>query len=472
MNRLFVLLSVTLLALWYANFTSVEERNKPIITTSRDQAHLAPHLLDKNNKVRRIEVSKEGADTIILELDQKDDTWKVKTHNHYPAKKSLINKLINDMTESVLLEEKTSNPELWTSMRLDQKQATRVKMIGDEPNSPILDLYIGQFKAPLGGTYVRYARDKQAWLATGEFTPEMRDEYWLSQELFSVDQRRLKKIIASHISADGLVQNITLEKETPFLEFALKDIPAWSDAQNYYNAMMIPAGFEDLVLTDVSPYRSIEGSKDPYLTVMAETFDGLVLTIHFIGDDNQWAVISAVYDAAKRWIPPASYVDNKREKPLPIKGYDSDVDKDSRGYDALDGMDEYFMLPEKTVASEAKKLNDRTHKWAYVFPAYKYSMFARSPASIFGENPSLATKAEEEIDPANTIKPIQPPKFDDAMGMNVLKTYGIKDLPKIDVQKALKEQQELMKLFEYEPLVDKKLFEKPEKEKTDNTGKK
>lgn len=461
MNRLFILLSITLLALWYANYTSVEERNQPILTTSRDHTRLAPNLIGASEKVRRFEISKEGSPPIIVELDPKDTIWKVKSHNRYPAKKSLILKWFNDLSESVLLEEKTSNPELWENMHLDQKQAIRIKLIGDEPNKPILDVYIGEFKAPLGGTYIRHARDKQTWLASGEFTPELKDTYWLSQEVFSVDQRRLRSVHATHISASGVEQTIKLEKESPFKEFDLKDLPAWSHAQNYYNAMMLPAAFEDLVLSDVIPSRSVEGRKSPYLKVTAETFDGLVLSLDFVGEDDRWAYIRAGYDPAKRWVAPPKDPKVVLKKPLPIKGYDSDVDKDSNGYDTLDGMDEYFMLPEETVKTEVEKINNRTSKWAYLFAAYKYSMFSRSPESILGANPELVQRPEEETDPANSVIPIQPPKLTDSPELiGILKSRGMKNIPKDNSQKTYEEQKELMELFKYEPLIDKKLKDK------------
>jgi hypothetical protein len=451
MKRLLVLLVCVVVALWYMNFSAVEERNKPVLTTNRDQLLLAPELAAKLDKVRRIEISKEKSNGIVITLGD-DKVWRVASHGMYPAKSSLIKSLLTRLSESILLEEKTSNPELWKHMKLDQKNAIRVKLIADEPNSPLLDVYLGEFRVNQGGTYVRHARDKQAWLASGEFTPEINHDYWLKQELFSLDERRLRYVKTTHIGAKGLIQTITQSRKSPLEDMDFVDIPKWAQHPNDYNGQMILAGFDDLIMTDVVQAKSVDGKERKVLTVDAETFDGLVMNISFVGEDENWAEISVHYDETKRWTPPKNAKAPKRTI-LPVKGYDSDVDKDSGGYDSLEGMDGYYMLPADIVKKEAKTLSQKTSGWAYLLPPYKYAMFARSPEMVYGANPTLAKdESDDNVDPANSVSDVVMPSFkDNKQAVQMLKGFGLKEVPKEDTTKLLKEQKEMKEIFKYIP---------------------
>ena len=462
MKRLFLLLSITISALWFANFSAVERRNQPITTTDRDQILLAPKLTSHLDDIKQIEISKEGQSPIIITLN-KNNQWQVKNNNNYPAKTALVRKMLRELSESALLEEKSGNEALWPHMGLDNAHAIRIKLISDDSNAPVLDVYIGEFKQMNGGTYIRHAMDKQAWLASGEFTPKMDVSYWLKQELFSIDQRRLRTVKATHISATGITQTITQSRNSPHEDMHLVDKPAWSEAPNEYNAQMILAGFDDLIMNRVILRRSVESPRVKFLQIDAETFDGLVVSIYFSGEDENWAHISAQYDATKRWTPPPSS-QTATKTITPLQGYDSDVDKDSHGYDGLEGMDQHYMLPEATVKKEAKTIHDRTKKWAYVLPPYKYSMFARSPASIYGDNPELAQEDEQTTDPANSISSVETPDLNNSKQVGaVLQNYGVNKMPHSDAQKSKELQKSLQEIFKPEPLIDEeaeKIIEK------------
>jgi hypothetical protein len=80
-------------------------------------------------------------------------------------------------------------------------------------------------------------------------------------------------------------------------------------------------------------------------------------------------------------------------------------------------------------------------------------MFARSPEMVYGANPTLAKdESDDNVDPANSVSDVVMPSFkDNKQAVQMLKGFGLKEVPKEDTTKLLKEQKEMKEIFKYIP---------------------
>ncbi len=370
MKRLIFLAILTCIALWFT-LDSLNQ-NQAETMHSRDVALFAPKLGSVVSQIKRIELTKGNEDKLILILDEHND-WRVATRSNFPAKNYKVQHLIDILSASTLIEEKTGNPELWQHLGLDADNAIRVKMIGNEPNAPLFDAYIGSFKQSLGGTYLRHVLDQKSWLSSGEITLEILPSYWLRQELFSIPETRIKHILAKHMSVSGTVQTIEIARNAPSDPLAIINKPSWATTTDSYHMNILAAGFNDVVLADVQASKQQAQQSQTPLELTLTTFDGLELHLLFYNFGDKWAKISAHYRPEQRWHPAASTV-----KPSSI-------------------------LSENIVKAQVDAINRRTENWLFLLPTYSYSMLSRSPESIFGKNPTLGDNiSEDERNPANS----------------------------------------------------------------------
>jgi hypothetical protein len=382
MKRLIALAILTLISAWFA--VASLHQNQAVSVQERNVALFAPDLGSKIEQIKRIEISKGSEDKLTLVLDANND-WRVLTRNNFPAKNDRVQHLISILSESTLLEEKTNNPELWQHLGLDEKNAIRVKLVGNEPNVPLLDAYVGNFKQSLGGTYLRHVRDQKSWLSSGEITLETTPSYWMRQELFAINEARIKHITSKHIGHAGLTQTIEIGRDSPEKRLELVNKPIWAGVPNDYHVGMLISSFGDVVLADVQSSTQQSSSLHIPLDITLTTFDGLELHIIFYDLGDKWAKISARYVPELRQTTPTPATPQQdvktgdtTQKPLAI-------------------------LSEDIVKSQVDAINRRGDKWLFLLPQYVYSMMSRSPEAIYGKDPNLPSDLpSSELDPANS----------------------------------------------------------------------
>lgn len=363
MKRLLLLIMITAVFSWIAIDSSLQQR--PDETSSKKLDLFAPKLAGAISQITRITLTREDDDNVILTRDE-HNIWRVASRSNYPADSERIQKLISTLSSGLQLEEKTSNPELFQHLGLDPKKALRLKIIGTSDNEPLLDTYIGEFKQELGGTYLRRVRDQQSWLVSGEITPDNSQTYWLRQELFSIETPRIHTITATHISSPELSQTLEIGRSTPTELLNVVNKPAWAQAPNTYNIDILSSAFADLNLADVQPTTNTSVMNKP-LDIVMTTFDGLELHLEFFDTGEKLMRMQASYKPELR-----------------IATADANV-----------------LRTEDAVKAQVNAINRRGKDWLFILTPSRYSMLARSPASILGADPSLAKDVIK--DPANSI---------------------------------------------------------------------
>ena len=332
-------------------------------TAARSGEIVFPGLLDQVNSVVRVRVTgNEGKFT----LTQDRDTWVVEEKERYAADPDRVHKLLLGAAGMKRVEPKTSNPELYPKLWLEDpssKDAKSVRFVLENASDAELANWVLGDRRPSKSDasrtelYIRVADDPLAWLVEGSVPGGQKIIDWLDRPVARIDRERLRAVEVVH--ADGTV--IAVNKSLPAdADFALRDIPADREADSQYRINDIGRFLEDLRFEDVAPSSSLDFAGSLDKQVQATTFDGLRVHLETVMRDGEaWAQLRAEFDEG-----------------LVEKSEDAaEASKDEAG--AAPGDTPGSLRSADEVRAEAERLNARWKGWAYELPSFKRDYIAK-----------------------------------------------------------------------------------------------
>ena len=332
-------------------------------TAARSGEIVFPGLLDQVNSVVRVRVTgNEGKFT----LTQDRDTWVVEEKERYAADPDRVHKLLLGAAGMKRVEPKTSNPELYPKLRLEDpssKDAKSVRFVLENASDAELANWVLGDRRPSKSDasrtelYIRVADDPLAWLVEGSVPGGQKIIDWLDRPVARIDRERLRAVEVVH--ADGTV--IAVNKSLPAdADFALRDIPADREPDSQYRINDIGRFLEDLRFEDVAPSSSLDFAGSLDKQVQATTFDGLRVHLETVMRDGEaWAQLRAEFDEG-----------------LVEKSEDAaEASKDEAG--ATPGDTPGSLRSADEVRAEAERLNARWKGWAYELPPFKRDYVAK-----------------------------------------------------------------------------------------------
>ena len=332
-------------------------------TTARSGEIVFPGLLDQVNSVVRVRVTgNEGKFTLTRDRD----TWVVEEKERYAADPDRVHKLLLGAAGMKRVEPKTSNPELYPKLWLEDpssKDSKSVRFVLENASDAELANWVLGDRRPSKSDasrtelYIRVVDDPLAWLVEGSVPGGQKIIDWLDRPVARIDRERLRAVEVVH--ADGTV--IAVNKSLPAdADFALRDIPADREADSQYRINDIGRFLEDLRFEDVAPSSSLDFAGSLDKQVQATTFDGLRVHLETVMRDGEaWAQLRAEFDEG-----------------LVEKSEDAaEASKDEAG--AAPGDTPGSLRSADEVRAEAERLNARWKGWAYELPSFKRDYIAK-----------------------------------------------------------------------------------------------
>lgn len=316
--------------------------------STSDDRLLYPELKAQLNDVSQIIVR--GPDNqIIATLRRSDARWLL-VERDYPADIGQIRAILLALADARIVEEKTSVPELYDRLAVQDISLTTARGVQLEitgTRTPV-EIIIGEAQTDNGGmNYVRRTGEAQSWLVTGRLTPGKTTGEWLDRQLLDIPATRIQSVTITHPGIETLRMDRTA---ADIADFSVANIPA-GRALSYPGAGNSLAGLlAGLQLEDVHGREAL--GPDPGKPVVARfaTFDGLIV------EASAWRtpegtrisfLASADKAQAERYTSP-----------------------DASGFDA--------------VAEEANAINTRLGGWIYTLPGYKTEQFTRRLQDLLG----------------------------------------------------------------------------------------
>ena len=321
-----------------------------------------PALLGQVNSVERIRVTgNEGAFTLARDGDR----WVVEEEERYAADPDRVHKLLLGAAGMKRVEPKTSNPELYPKLWLEDpsgKDAKSVRFVLENASGTALaDWVLGDrrpSKSDAGRTelFIRVADNPMAWLVEGSVPggPTIID--WVDRMVARIDRERLREVEVVH--ADGAT--VAVNRPGPAdTDFSLQGVPADRETDSQYRINDIGRFLEDLRFEDVAPSSSLDFSGSVDKRVRVTTFDGLRVHVETVMRDGE------------AWVQLRAEADETLVK-TSGDGADASSDDDAetrKASGALPTLDD--------VRAEAERLNARWKGWAYELPSFKRDYIAK-----------------------------------------------------------------------------------------------
>jgi len=315
-----------------------------------------PGLREQLNEVSQI-VVRTGGNRTVATLKRNGDGWTLAERNDYPADVGRIRQSLIALAEAQILEEKTSNPEYYERLKVDDidkanAAGVRLDILAGEQTTSVIIGTTG-----VGGgerAYARRAGEPASWLISGRIDAPRETAEWLDRLITDIDAKRIQAVTITH--PDGEVLRIA--RDSPDAgDFTVAKVPAGRKLSFPGVGNPIGAALSDLRLDSVEPAAGFAPGAVKPVTARFEARDGLVVEVQSFplpGGSRLRVAASADEALAARFADskPAGGKPASESEPEPASNFEQ-------------------------VKAEAARLQARHAAWVYAVPEYKAEQFTR-----------------------------------------------------------------------------------------------
>lgn len=335
-------------------------------TPSGEAATLYPALKKELDSVTAIRIVKAGGATAV-ELKRGESGWTVSERANYPADEAKLRKLVTNLAEARLVEEKTSTPENYPTLGVEDigsDGAGGMQLEIDGPKQPV-KLIVGKLATGGKSHYVRRAGEPQSWLINKDIDTSASPDQWLRKNILDVSADRVQ---SAQVTIAGARPYSASKKTRADADFTVEGLPKGKELSSPSAADSFSTALSGLTLSDVQPSSAVTGEPSARATI--KTFDGLVAEASgWKKDDKHYLTLKTSFDAAQ-----AERFKVATAEPEKKDGAEADEKKAEAGNSegAPPAADQPAEPVKPNVEEEAGKTNAQLTGWVYEIPAYKY----------------------------------------------------------------------------------------------------
>jgi hypothetical protein len=265
------LIAAVVLAIWLLSVSSQDTT-----TSLTPKQTLLTNLTSERGTLDKIIIQPGGSSPITLVKNEQQ--WVYQEKFNFPANLKTIRKLLDDLSDLSLLEAKTSRPDNYPLIGVEEPTAESgqgVKISFFQNDTLLAGLIVGHYQ-PRIGTFVREVNHDQSWQVKNRILVDTRPVDWLHADLLPFKPEQVKSI-EFRLSGSPHYQLSRQNTESPFeITTESPDIPAALTEQRA--AVLISELPEVFKAEDVAPYVDLPQTVSVTQTRF-ETFDGKTYVI-------------------------------------------------------------------------------------------------------------------------------------------------------------------------------------------------
>lgn len=332
-------------------------------TSPGETALFYPALKQELDAITAVRIVKAGGETAV-EMKRGETGWTVSERANYPADDAKLRKLITGLSDAKLLEEKTSNPESYATLGVEdisKAEAGGVQIEVEGTKEPV-KLIVGKQGSGAKSHYVRRAGEPQSWLISQTLDTASSPDQWLRKQVIDVSADRIQ---SATVTLTGAKPYTAAKKTRADADFAVEGLPKGKELSSPSAADSFATALSGLTLTDVQSATAMSG--EPNARATLKTFDGLVAeATGWKKDEKHYIALQTSFDAAQaeRFKVATADTEKKEDKAANTEGAPPAAEQTP---------DKEAAKPAApNVAEEASSTNAKLTGWAYEIPEYKY----------------------------------------------------------------------------------------------------
>ena len=335
-------------------------------------AELYPDLKQELDAVTAVRIVKAGGSPAV-ELKRAEGGWTVAERSGFPADEAKLRKLLTSLAEAKVIEEKTSNPESYPTLGVEDISndgAGGMQLEIEGPKQPV-KLIVGKQASGASSHYVRRADEPKSWLINKSLDTSSSADQWLRKSIIDVSADRVQ---SAEVKIGNAKPYTAVKKTRADAEFAVEGLPKGKELSSPSAADNFASALSGLTLSDVQPANTMTDKPGAQTTI--KTFDGLVAeATGWKTDDKYYVALKTSYDAAQAEKYKVATAAAEQEDPADANKQADDKDAaatDSEGAPPAADKPAEEAKPARNVEEEATKANAQLTGWVFEIPAYKY----------------------------------------------------------------------------------------------------
>lgn len=251
---------------------------------------IIPGLKSSLNNVDEFTVV--AADNQVLSTIRRTETgWVVQEKNDYPADLSKIRATLLNIAEAKIIEEKTSNAELYTKLGVENvsvADAQGVKAIIKTDNKTS-ELIVGKPGPQINKTrYVRPASSKTSWLVDRKIDLKQQPDYWLRKNILSIEPNEIASVTI--VLNDGAILDIANDnhEDNTFKVVNLTDPDSRVIDAELHQVTNALSSFQLLDIGDPAQFKQLEPAMN--VTYQLKSGVNIDITAYDLEDDHYMSI--------------------------------------------------------------------------------------------------------------------------------------------------------------------------------------
>lgn len=344
------------------------ESNRSAGTSAETQTALFPELKSQVGSVAQI-VLQSSDETLTLSHDKESNQWSLMERSGYAVSPKKVATLLGSLARSKRLQQKTSNPERYGDLGLDDvgaegSNSSQVSLhLAD--GTTLASLIVGRSRTQ--GTeahYVRLSDEAASWTASGDLHLSTDLGDWVETLVVEVPATRLTQVDVMHPGGDTIRMQRAQKEDS---NLTIMNLPQGNEASSEWVTSRFTSALTSLNFEDVRTRMDL----DPTQVVKSSfhTSDGLVIHVASQLETEDPEVPGTAPTERLLLNLTAAFDENPS---TPWKG------PLAPGVEAVESLDD-APTEEATdpavVQAEVKALNEQFAAWTYVIPAYRRNVF-------------------------------------------------------------------------------------------------
>jgi hypothetical protein len=284
-----------------------------------------------------------GGGEIIATLERSDAQWLVLEASSYPADWARLKALLSDLSRAEVIEEKTSNPEFYARLGVEDISTDDAAgiLIQFAEQAALPAVIVGNEASSREGQYLRLqGEDKSALIDRKLDVPRERSQ-WLERTIIDVAESEVVEASITHPDGEVLAaRKVSADGE----DLELLNIPDGREIKSVWSVNSMGSSLAALNLEDVVPDSEVDWADAVVFSLL--TADGLRVNADLVvREDEHWIRLQASAEKS--------------------------------GSDEAGQEDDVQFATSDDASDRVRQINSRVKGWAYRIPKHKFDTLTR-----------------------------------------------------------------------------------------------